>query len=145
VLPDASAGAVHDRLGLGALSRALDGDVPNPVVDEVLHNRLHPGRSVRTAAVGLSVALMLSITTSEPGKRGHVASVNPPAISTWLAFSFAHSLETLLPDSQLRLDESVAYPVREIASSVNPCIEPLNFLGAAVRLRTLPQTAAPPL
>jgi len=48
VLGDGPAGAVHDRLGLGALGGALDGDVPDGVVGEVLHDGLDPGRGVRT-------------------------------------------------------------------------------------------------
>ena len=41
------AGAVHDGLGLRALGGALDGDVPDGVVGEVLHHGTDPGGSVR--------------------------------------------------------------------------------------------------
>jgi len=40
------AGAVHDGLGLRALGGALDGDVPDGVVGEVLHHGTDPGRGV---------------------------------------------------------------------------------------------------
>ena len=52
IFGDGPAGAVHHRLGLGALGRALNGDVPDAVVGEVLHHRPHPGRRVRTPATG---------------------------------------------------------------------------------------------
>ncbi len=50
VFGDGPAGAVHHGLGLGTLGGTLNGDVPDAVVGEVFHDRLHPGRGVRTPA-----------------------------------------------------------------------------------------------
>ena len=52
VLGDRPARAVHHRLGLRALGRALHRDVADGIVGKVLHHRPHPGRGVRAPPAG---------------------------------------------------------------------------------------------
>jgi drug/metabolite transporter (DMT)-like permease len=67
---DGPAGAVHDGLGLGTLGGALDGDVPDGVVGEVVHHRPDPGRGVRSPAPGQGRGLVDADVLLAPLPRG---------------------------------------------------------------------------